>query len=360
MLGILPYCVTFFKILRLHYMNRFLLIALFFLPCIIKAQSNSPVIVDSVKSYLDKSLLIIEANALNRRNVNWKELRANVYNKAREAKRYEDILPIYPYIFEQIDDHHGSLKFKDKTYSWNKNDVIKVNSTIKAATKKYSSVRSEKIGREIGYILIPGNNDFRGQHMDSISRDIKNAIAKINDKHIKGWIIDLRVNTGGNMYPMIAGLSEFIGEGRVGGFITPTHQPDGDWIIKDGTFYVDSVKVSPVKYEGYPIKKDVPIAILISGNTASSGEMTAITTIGRDKSIFIGEPSRGYTTTNLGFKLNEYSGLNLAVNYASDRNGKVYHKNISSGILVSDGDNFDVLNKDQKVKVVELLPLSRQ
>lgn len=331
-------------------MNRYLLLPFLLLPCFVNAQRNSPVIVDSVKSYLDKSLLIIEANALNSRNVNWKELRENVYHKASGAKRYEDILQIYPYIFEQIDDHHGSLKYKNKTYSWNKNDGIKVNNTIKAATKKYLSVRSEKIGRGIGYILIPGNNDFRGQHMDSISRDIKNAISKINDKHIKGWIIDLRVNTGGNMYPMIAGLSEFIGEGRVGGFITPTNQPDGDWIIKDGTFYVDSVKVSPVKYKGYPIKKNVPLAILIGSNTASSGEMTAITTIGRDKSILIGEPSSGYTTSNLGFKLNEYSGLNLAVDYASDRNGKVYPKNISPGILVLNGDNFDALNKDLKVE----------
>ena len=331
-------------------MNRFLLIALFFFPCIIKAQSNSPVIVDSVKSYLDKSLLIIEANALNSEKVNWKELRKNVYSKASGAKRYEDILSIYPYIFEQIDDHHGSLKYKDKTYSWNKSDGIKVNNTIKAATKKYSSVRSEKIGREVGYILIPGNNDFRGQHMDSISRDIKNAIAKINDKHIKGWIIDLRINTGGNMYPMIAGLTEFLGEGRVGGFVTSTHQPDGDWIIKNGAFYVDSVKVTPVKYKGHPIKKEVPIAVLISGNTASSGEMTAITTIGRHKSILIGEPSAGYTTTNLGFKLNGYSGLNLAVDYGTDRNGKVYPKNINPEILITDGDNFEDLAKDQKVK----------
>lgn len=152
-----------------NYMNKFLLTALFFLPYVIRAQSNSPVIVDSVKSYLDKSLLIIEANALNSKNVNWKELREYVYNKTSGAKRYEDILPIYPYIFEQIDDHHGSLKYKNKTYSRDRNDDVQVNNTIKAAAKKYSFVRSEKIGEEIGYILIPGNNDFRGQYMDSIS-----------------------------------------------------------------------------------------------------------------------------------------------------------------------------------------------
>jgi carboxyl-terminal processing protease len=330
-------------------MNKYLFIALFFLPAVLKAQGNSSLIVDSVKSYLDKSFLIIETNDLNSKKVNWQELREHVYNKASGAKCYEDILSLYPYIFKQIDDHHGSLRYKNQTYSWNKTDRIQVNNAVKAATNKYSFVRSEKIGKDIGYILIPGNNDFRGQHMDSISRAIKDAIAKINNAKIKGWIIDLRVNTGGNMYPMIAGLTEFLGEGSVGGFVTPAHQPDGDWIIKNGSFYVDSINVTPVKYEGYPIKREVPIAILIGGNTASSGEMTAITTIGRSNSIRIGEPTAGYTTTNLGFKLNEYSGLNLAVDYAMDRNGKVYPKNIDPEILVAGGDNFEVLTKDQKV-----------
>lgn len=331
-------------------MKRYLLITLLFLPGILKAQSNSPLLVDSVKSYLDKSLLIIERNALNRSSVNWKALREQVYNKASGASRYEEILHLYPYIFEQINDYHGSLKFKNKTYSWEKKDGVPVSNTIKAATKRYSSVRSEKIGKGIGYMLIPGNNDFRGQHMDSISSAIKNAVAKINDKDIKGWIIDLRINTGGNMYPMIAGLTEFLGEGRVGGFITPSHQSDGDWIIKDGTFYVDSIRVSAVKYEGHPIKKDIPIAVLLSGYTASSGEMTAITTIGRERSIRIGEATAGYTTTNLGFELNEYSGLNLAVDYAADRNGKVYPKNLTPEIVVYSGDNFEVLKKDLKVR----------
>jgi len=33
--------------------------------------------------------------------------------------------------------------------------------------------------------------------------------------HIKCWIIELRINTGGNMYPIIAGLSDLIGKGRL-------------------------------------------------------------------------------------------------------------------------------------------------
>ena len=331
-------------------MNRYSFIFLLFLPCVAVAQTKSSTIADSVKSYLDKSLSIIEQNSLNNSSIDWKKLREEVYLKASGAKKYEDILNIYPFIFQKIDDHHGSLKYKSKTYSWNKPLQNESNVAIKSATKKYLNVRSERIGKDIGYILIPGNNDFRGQHMDSIANAIKKAIAKVNEKHIKGWIIDLRVNTGGNMYPMIAGLSDLIGEGKVGGFLTPTYQPDGNWIIKQGTFYVDSVKVTAVKYDGYPINPNIPIAILISANTASSGEMTAISVIGRKNSIVIGEVSAGYTTSNLGFKLNEFSGLNLAVDYASDRNGNIYPRNIQPDILVLNGDNFENLNEDLKIK----------
>lgn len=334
---------------HLNFMKRILAVIIFLTPWLVKAQNDKSLMADSVRAYLDSSLNIIRKHSLNTK-VNWNDLRENVYAKAIGAKRYEDVLHLYPYIFEQIDDHHGSLKFRGKTYSWNKKAANPVNDIIATATKKHQSVHAEKINKDIAYILVPGNNDFRGKQMDSIAKEIKNAISKVNDKNIKGWVIDLRVNTGGNMYPMIAGLGDLIGEGKVGGFLTSKYEPDGSWIIKNGTFYVDSVKVSPIKYNGYPVSKDIPVAILISGSTASSGEMTAISFIGRTKSVIIGEQSGGYTTSNLGFKLNEYSGLNLAVDYAADRNGKIYPKYLEPDLKVVNGDNFENLSDDLKIK----------
>lgn len=331
-------------------MYKFIIATLFFVPFFCKAQSTSSPIVDSVKTYLDKSLEIIQANALNSNKINWSKLHKDVYEKASGATRYEDILSIYPYIFEQIDDHHGSLKYKGKTYGWNKQASVKVSNVISAATDKYVKVDAKVIGKDIGYILVPGNSDFGGKKMDSIIRNIKQAIARVHNKKIKGWILDLRVNTGGNMYPMIAGLTELIGDGNVGRFVTPSNKSEGEWIIKNNMFFVDTNKVSSIAYNGYRIKQDIPLAVLISGNTASSGEMTAITTVGRKNSILIGEPSANYTTINQGFKLNAYSGLNLAVNYVSDRNGKVYYKQIEPDKLVKNGDNFEVLSADNKVK----------
>jgi len=47
--------------------------------------------------------------------------------------------------------------------------------------------------------------------VDSIANDITSNINEINSAWLKAWIIDLRINTGGNMYPILLGLKEFIG-----------------------------------------------------------------------------------------------------------------------------------------------------
>lgn len=330
--------------------KNIVILLLFLTPFFSNAQNQSLGIIDSVKLYLERSMSLIEENALNKDKVDWVDLRNEVYKKAANAKTYEDLLPVFPSIFEKINDHHGFLSYKGETYKWRGRKLVPQNEEIKKA-KKSQAVFSQTIGSNIAYIRIPGNNDFRAAKMDSLTKDIKDAIAKVNNTHIKGWIIDLRINSSGNMYPMIAGLSDLIGKDeRVGGFITSKGEPDGNWIINEGSFHVDSVRVSTVNYSGYPVKENVPIAVLIGGATASSGEMTAISIIGRENSILIGEDSAGYTTTNQGYELNEYSGLTLAVAYAVDRNGVPYPDKLTPQIEIIDGDNFDDLKQDKKIQ----------
>lgn len=331
-------------------MRKLMIFPFLIFPFLITAQRESLEIADSVKIYLDKSLGIIESTSHNSDNINWNQLREDLYYKARGSKTLEDLLPLYPYIFEQIDDHQGTFIHKNISYSWKKKSGIKVNATLKNAIKKYTKVRSQKMGEDIGYILIPGNDDLDSKQTDRLISEIKNAVGRINAPELKAWIIDLRVNTGGNVYAMMAGLTELIGEGRVGGFMNPARHDHSEWLIKDGAFYVDSINVSKVKYEGYPFRKNLPVAILLSGSTASAGEMTAINFIGRPNSILIGESTAGFANNNLEFKLDEFSSLNLAVEYASDRNGIIYPKGIVPDIKVSNGDNFEILSHDEKIK----------
>ena len=331
-------------------MKQLLFLVMFVLYLSANAQSQQPLMADSVRSFLDKSLQILQQNAINRDSVDWNALKTKVYQKAAGARSYDDVLPIYPYLFEQIGDHHGALKYKGKSYYCRGTTAPYGNKSVLNAIKKYNVVKIQKIGKHVGYILVPGNNDFNGKSINAQAQVIRDAIATIDSKRIKGWILDLRVNTGGSMYQMLAGLGGLLGDGRAGGFVDQHQKPDGSWIIKQGNIYLDSSQVSNIANSKPPKIRTVPIAVLISGQMASSGEIVAISTVGRPNTIRIGENSAGYTTANQGFKINEQAGLNLAVDFDSDRTGKIYRNVVIPELPVHGGDDFEHLKVDQKVE----------
>jgi carboxyl-terminal processing protease len=329
-----------------------ILLSLFILliSLVIKLPAHAQPMADSVKAFLDKSLTIIQTNAINKDSVNWESLKTQVYQKAAGAQTYEAVLPIYPFIFEQIGDHHGALKYKSKSYYWPMPSAYS-NQVVKQAVKRYDSVKVQNLGNHIGYILLPGNNDFGAKRINEDAIVIRKAIAAVDNKNIKGWIIDLRVNTGGNMYQMLAGLGLLLGDGTLGGFVNQRNESQGEWIIQNGDIYIDSNRVSNVSPNiSFKRKNLIPLAVLISGQTASSGEVVAISTIGRKNTVLIGETSAGYTTSNQGFEINKYAGLNLAVDFDKDRTGKVYRTYIKPNIVINGGDDFENLDKDVKVK----------
>jgi len=328
----------------------FLFFTIFSITGIFHAQKQGDFKNDSVKQYIDKTLLLIHNNALNKDKIDWNSLKTEVYNKTKNAENIQAALSVYPYLFEKIEDHHGWLSYKDKNYRWIKNVKRIDNEIVKNAVEKYKKVETVLINKNIGYIRIPGNNDFSTKKMDSIAANIIDEIDKINSGKIKGWIIDLRLNTGGNMYPMIAGISDLIGDNeKIGGFVTSDKKSEGEWILKNGNVYIDDNQVLNRRKLKIPVTKQLPVAVLISGYTASSGEMTAVSMIGRKKTKMFGEDSAGYTTTNEGFKVDANSGLNLAVGYVVDRTGKIYIENVKPDVEITGGDNFENLNKDKKM-----------
>ncbi|SHK89524.1 Peptidase family S41 [Chryseobacterium polytrichastri] len=328
----------------------FLLFTVFSSTVICHAQQQIHFKNDSVKQYIDKTLVLIHDHALNKDKIDWNSLQTEVYNKTKEAGNIQAALSVYPYLFEKIEDHHGWLSYKNKNYRWIKNVKRLDNEVVKNAVKKYEKVEAVVINKNIGYLRIPGNSDFSTKKMDSIAGNIVDEIDKINSGKIKGWIIDLRLNTGGNMYPMIAGISDLIGDNeKIGGFVTSEKKSEGDWILKNGNIYVDNNQVLNRRKLKVPVGKQLPVAVLISGYTASSGEMTAVSLVGRKNTKMFGEDSAGYTTTNEGFKVDSNSGLNLAVGYVVDRTGKIYIENVKPDMEIIGGDNFEDLNTDKKI-----------
>jgi len=280
-----------------------------------------------------------------------------LYDKAKDLNSVSAVAPLYTEVFELLNDHHGGLKYKGKTYGWNK-PAGSANAYLKGKLKTEKAVVSQLIDKKTAYIRIPGNDDFGFKKVDSIANDIITHINKVNSPKIKGWIIDLRVNTGGNMYPILLGLKEFIGSDNIvfGGFRNSKGESSGKWEIKDGKMLIDGIELDRKTQLKIPLKKDIPIVILTSCYTASAGEMTAISLIGRKNTYVVGEPTADYTTAVQGFRINKDAGINLSTDYVVDRNSKIYKSSIQPDVEVLQGDNFEDLKKDKKImKAMQLL-----
>ena len=120
------------------------------------------------------------------------------------------------------------------------------------------------------------------------------AFMKENQGSIRGAIVDLRGNTGGDMGPMIAAVSPLLPDGTLlefkmvaWGYTTPVTLADGKAEGGGSTVHAEALKLG-----------DVPVAILQDERTASSGEATLLAFRGLPNARTFGSPSAGYCSAN--------------------------------------------------------------
>ncbi|MDO4263381.1 MAG: S41 family peptidase [Deinococcus sp.] len=154
------------------------------------------------------------------------------------------------------------------------------------------------------------------EYADTLAQGLVTAEAKAGC----GWIVDLRQNTGGNMEPMLAGLSPLLGSGRVGGFVDNQGR-ETELALQEG-----AVQLGGSSTFNTPHYQPVggPVAVLQDGRTASSGEVALLAFYGRADTRTFGAPSAGLSSANQVRRL--YGGTEMLVTVALDTDaaGKVY------------------------------------
>ena len=132
----------------------------------------------------------------------------------------------------------------------------------------------------------------------------------------KGVIIDLRNNSGGNMYPMLAAVSPLI--------------PDGIFIRFKGRSSNQPISLEYVeKSEGVSSQKfkmpdTLPITLLTNEWTASSGEATLLAFRGLKNARTFGSPTAGYASANIPFQLSDGYTMVLTTSQDVARTGEVF------------------------------------
>lgn len=306
---------------------------------------------DSARKLIDTALAYAKKNSIYRGNTDWNKLTDSVRAKSMGAKSIIEAMPAVSLMYQMLGDFHGMALYNGKTYKWNATRIKVDKELYKELFAKFKKgtphVETAMLANGYGYILIPGNNPTKQGETQIIAAQIQDSLSKLNPAKLKGIIIDLRLNTGGNMWPMILGVGNLVSKGKLGSFIYPDASKNESWLVKDTSIYSDTIKVCSIKAMG-KVNPKIKIAVLTSPYTASSGEATAITFKGQKNARIIGDTTAGYTTANESFSMYGVEFI-MAQAAEADRNGKIYYKNVPPDKEVIAGDNFTDLSKDAKI-----------
>jgi len=207
----------------------------------------------------------------------------------------------------------------------------------------------------IAYLVVPHFSPTDDADGVQFETRLQQLIAALDQQHPRGWIIDLRGNGGGNMWPMLAGLGPLLGEGKLGAFHDGGGK-DSNWLYRDGTVGTEGSenwKYPRVEGEPYRVAGNPAVAVLIDGGTASSGEAVAIAFRGRSRTRFFGEPTMEVSTNNTNFLLSDGANMILTIGVQVDRDGNEYQDGIQPDASVASPGQILAPERDAGIVAAE-------
>lgn len=264
------------------------------------------------RAYLDEMLDLLRGNSINRHTIDWSDVRAQVFAEAEavSAATIPDLSQAIRKALSLLRDNHSfylpvaGQTIRPRTFSCNA--PMTTNPSVPAT---------------VGYVRVGA---FSGTEAEAVAfaTSLQQTIRAADRGDLMGWIVDLRGNSGGNMWPMVAGVGPVLGEGVSGHFINADDRGT-QWSYFEGVSW-ESDPVSDI----LRVRVDQPyqllvarprVAVLIDQRTASSGEATAISFKQRPDARFFGTPTCGLSTSNKGFPMSDGAILVIASAVLADR-----------------------------------------
>lgn len=273
-------------------------------------------------AYLNEALDVIETNFIFIAQVDWAALRAEAIERAAEARDADDTHATLRWVVEQLRDVHSFFVPVGEAPPQVQSDPMPT---------------GQRLTGDVGLLRMPYFRPVDAA-ADEYATVAVEVIQEIDAQPTCGWVVDLRGNKGGNMWPMLAGVSPLLGDGEIGSFVNQTGvmQP---WELRAGQSLRggEVVTTAPVYELQQP---EPPVAVLVDGFTASSGEATLLAFVGRPDTRTFGEPTTGAATVPQYYELSDGAGVVLAAAWMADRTGGTYDAEIQPDELV---ENFGPL-----------------
>lgn len=161
-----------------------------------------------------------------------------------------------------------------------------------------------------------------GSAADRYAEAVQQAIRAADRPGLVGWIVDLREDRGGNMWPMIAGLGPIFGEGIIGWIVYNNRDyereyRDGAALSLDEPFARVAVPYTLIR----PLPK---VAVLTADTTNSAGEAITVFFKSRPDTRSFGAPTCGHHHLLGDFRMSNGATLTLKTAHNADRLKRTY------------------------------------
>ena len=268
--------------------------------------------------YLMDALDVMEFNSVRRYEIDWTDFREQSLAEAAGAMTIPEIHPVIESALERIGDGHSFFR-----------------PPVSSAPPAEGDDPSARLIGEVGYLDVPAYSGG-GADGDALALRYHQLIQGVDT--LPGetcrWVVDLRGNTGGNMWPMIAGVGPILGEDTVGFFVDPDSVRKS-WVYSAGQARLDLQAINGAT-PAYELVAPLPhVAVLTDSLTASSGEAVAVAFRGRPGARSFGGATWGVSTANAPFLLSDGAVIFLTVSTMVDRSGQIYGQELPPDEVVT-------------------------
>jgi hypothetical protein len=277
----------------------------------------------AARTYLDQLITLMQQGSINRLTIDWTAFRNRVVAAAGNAQTIDELLPAIRVAIELLGDGHSSYRTPSGTVIF-----------VPRRTCSAPNVADPAVPAHVGYVRV-GAFSGSGGEATAFADAIHERIRAADRDDLVGWVVDLRGNGGGNMWPMVAGLGPILGESVVGYFIDPAGA-EINWEYRSGASWNGGFLIQRVTTP-YRLRREQPrVAVLSDNRIASSGEASLIAFRQRANTRSFGQPTCGLSTANRTSPLSDGATLTLTVSTMADRTKTKYGDAVPPDELIDD------------------------
>lgn len=333
------------------------------------------VISPAAKAYLEQVLDLMQKNALHKKAIDWAQVRRETLAHAKGAQTTADTYPAIAFAFTRLRERHSWLQLPD-SLSGDQRQAINAEMT-KITGKPPSDSKPSPFfprkemqghidrykGSAVAHVVVPmcvgpySDWEKNGPYFQEFAEKLHRIVMDLQAQKPNLWIIDLRGNAGGNMWPMLAGIGAVIGEGDLGAFLSSDDERV-PWFYragKAGTRTPDGKDdiSAEMKQPPFSFPESPWVAVLFDRGTGSSGEAVAISLAGRARARSFGEHTAGFSTSNQMYPLPDGASLFLCDGVEADRTGKLYPDGLEPDTEVPGADTRSAEETDAALLAAE-------